>query len=109
MADIQPPPLAVLLRRGVEFHIARLAVPHLRVDPQHRPQRDKALRQKRPQPVLLRAIGHHILFDLHLTVPFFSRRQPTLISATEKMAALPLIRMRSPSWVQYSVPPRGLA
>ena len=43
---------------GIEFYIARFPVPELRVDAQHGPERGKTIRQERPKPVLLHAVGH---------------------------------------------------
>ena len=48
-----------------ELQIAGLPVPDLRVDAQDGAQGGKALRQDRPEPVLLDAVGHDELFYMH--------------------------------------------
>ena len=49
---------AVFFCGGIEFYISCFSVPNLRVDAQHGPKRRKPVRQKRPKPVLLHAVGH---------------------------------------------------
>ena len=49
---------AVFFCGGIEFYISCFSVPNLRVDAQHGPKRRKPIRQERPKPVLLHAVGH---------------------------------------------------
>ena len=80
--DIEPAADAVLFYSGIEFHIARFSVPELRVDAQHGPERGNPVRQERPEPVLLHAVGHYKLFNLprvssHCLYIVFLRREIT--------------------------------
>ena len=49
---------AVFFCGGIEFYISCFSVPNLRVDAQHGPERGETIRQERPKPVLLHAVGH---------------------------------------------------
>lgn len=72
VGDIEPAAAAVCLYRCVEFYINLIIVvftagglSELRIDPEDRPQRNKPIRQHGADAVLIDAVGHDELFDLH--------------------------------------------
>lgn len=72
VGDVAPAPEASPLHGGVELQVGGAAIPELGVEPQHRPQGRKPLRQQGTEPVLLHPIGHDELLNVH-TVPLPGR------------------------------------
>lgn len=65
ISDVEPALVPVLLDSRVKFYISDSAAANLRIYMQNRAQRLVFGRQDRAKPVLLRAVGHYILFHLH--------------------------------------------